>query len=222
MAEACRALDFPVVSGNVSLYNETNGVAIPPTPGIGGVGLLKDVGHHATLAFKPGDEVVILLGTEGTHLGQSLYQKHITGEFQGAPPPVDLQRERLAGAFIKGLVEAGRVQTVHDISDGGMLVACAEMALAGKRGFSLHPFPDQSVRHAAAFGEDQGRYLLATSKAEAEKILAEAHALGLPARLAGVVGGDFFAIPGEEPIALDALRKAHENWLPSYMGAART
>ncbi len=121
MAEACRALDFPVVSGNVSLYNETNGVAIPPTPAIGGVGLIGDSARVATLAFKPGDEDVILVGEETGRLGQSLYQEYATGAFDGAPPPVDLAAERKTGDFVRDLIQAGQTATVHDVSDGGFL-----------------------------------------------------------------------------------------------------
>ncbi len=145
MAEACRALDFPVVSGNVSLYNETNGVAIPPTPAIGGVGLIADSRNVATLAFKPGDEAVILIGAEAGSLGQSLYQEHATGRFEGAPPPVDLAAERNAGDFVRGLVEAGTTATVHDVSDGGLLVALAEMALAGLAGVSICAKPGSAI-----------------------------------------------------------------------------
>ncbi len=216
MAEACRALDFPVVSGNVSLYNETNGIAIPPTPAIGGVGLIPDSSRVATLGFKPGDEVAVLIGAEAGHLGQALYQEHATGRFEGAPPPVDLEAERKAGDFVRGLVESGAVETVHDVSDGGLLVALAEMALAGGRGFQYTPHP-QLAAHAAAFGEDQGLYLIAASAAMAEAIIKQAGAAGLPARIAVRVEGDAISLPGEEPLPLAKLRAAHEGWLPAFM-----
>ncbi len=177
MAEACRAFDFPVVSGNVSLYNETNGIAIPPTPAIGGVGLIADSGRVATLALKPQDEVIILLGAEAGHLGQSLYQEYATGRFQGAPPPVDLAAERKAGDFVRRLVETGMTATVHDISDGGLLVALAEMALAGRRGIR-YEHASHLPWHAEAFGEDQGRFLVAVSKRDVENLIKEARAAG--------------------------------------------
>ncbi len=217
MAEACRALDFPVVSGNVSLYNETNGIAIPPTPAIGGVGLIADSRRVATLAFKPGDEVVILIGKEAGHLGQSLYQEYATGAFEGAPPPVDLAAERKAGDFVRHLVEAGIAATVHDISDGGLIVALAEMALAGRRGFRYVQFPALPA-HAAAFGEDQGRYLVAASQEEADSIVQKAQAAGLPARIAAHIEGDEIVISGEDKLSLSTLRTAHEEWLPKFMG----
>ncbi len=218
MAEACRALDFPVVSGNVSLYNETNGVAIPPTPAIGGVGLIADSRRVATLALKPEDEVVLLIGAEAGHLGQSLYQEYATGRLEGAPPPVDLAAEREAGDFVRVLVETGVTTTVHDVSDGGLLVALAEMALAGRRGFRYAP-ASGLPSHAAAFGEDQGRYLVAVAGGAAEHICEEARAVGLPARIAAHVEGDEIVISEGDSLSLSTLRKAHEDWLPNLMGA---
>jgi phosphoribosylformylglycinamidine synthase len=216
MAEACRALDFPVVSGNVSLYNETDGIAIPPTPAIGGVGLILDCSRHATVALKPPDEAIVLIGAEAGHLGQSLYQEQVTGQFGGAPPPVDLAAERKAGDFVRALVEAGDVKTLHDISDGGLLVALAEMALAGGGGFQYVPHPGLPA-HASAFGEDQGRYLVAANADQADNILREATALGLPARIVARIGGDAIELPGEAPLPLSHLRKAHEGWFPGFM-----
>jgi phosphoribosylformylglycinamidine synthase len=218
MAEACHALDFPVVSGNVSLYNETNGIAIPPTPAIGGVGLILDSSRHATVALKPQDEVVVLIGAEAGHLGQSLYQEHVTGQLSGAPPPVDLAGERKAGDFVRALIEAGDVKTLHDISDGGLLVALAEMALAAGRGFQYIPRPGLPA-HACAFGEDQGRYLVAANAHQADNILREAAARGLPSRIAARIGGDAIELPGEAPLPLSHLRKAHEGWFPGFMAS---
>ena len=130
IGEACRALDFPVVSGNVSLYNETNGRAILPTPTIGGVGLLDDFRASATLAFKAEGEAILLVGETQGWLGQSLYLREICGREEGAPPPVDLAAERRHGEFVRALIRDGLVTAVHDLSDGGLLVALAEMAMA--------------------------------------------------------------------------------------------
>ena len=105
---ACRALDFPVISGNCSLYNETNGEGILPTPAIGGVGLLKDVSKMATIRFKRPDDVVILIGETYGHLGQSIYLREIEGREEGAAPGVDLAQEKKVGTFVRGLIEAGR------------------------------------------------------------------------------------------------------------------
>ncbi|WP_127076435.1 phosphoribosylformylglycinamidine synthase subunit PurL [Rhodomicrobium lacus] len=220
MGEACRALEYPVVSGNVSLYNETNGEGILPTPAIGGVGLIADVSRVATVALKPGDEVVVLIGAETGHLGQSLYQQHATGRVEGAPPPVDLDAEKRAGDFVRGLVEAGVTSTVHDISDGGALVALAEMAIAGRRGLTYVP-AESLAPHAAAFGEEQGRYLVGLSRKEAERVLTDAKTGGISARVVAEIGGDAIVIGGEKPVPLAELRRAHEEWLPTYMSGKR-
>jgi len=217
MAEACTALAFPVVSGNVSLYNETNGIAIPPTPAIGGVGLMPDVAAMATIGFKSGGDVVILLGREAGHLGQSLYQELATGTTTGAPPPVDLAAERQVGDFVRGLIRGQRVSAVHDVSDGGLLVAIAEMALGGCRGVALEPAPEGLPAHAVWFGEDQGRYVVTTTTAEVARLLQEAARAGIPARIVGKVTGDALNLPGEAPLSLQSLRDAHERWLPCFM-----
>ena len=218
MAEACRALAFPVVSGNVSLYNETNGVAIPPTPAIGGIGLIPDLGNQATIALRPG-QTVILLGGDGRHLGQSIYQMITTGGVAGAPPPVDLDAERRNGDFVRALIREGLCATVHDISDGGMLVALGEMALAGRTGFTLAAHQSVSAPHALYFGEDQSRYLLGVTAADAGAILERASRASVPARIAGEASGHEITLPGEDALSLSRLRAVHEGWFPHYFGA---
>jgi phosphoribosylformylglycinamidine synthase II len=215
MAEACRALAFPVVSGNVSLYNETNGVAIPPTPAIGGIGLIPDLSRQATIVLHPG-QTIILLGGDGGHLGQSIYQMIITGSFAGAPPPVDLDLERRNGDFVRALIREGLCNTVHDISDGGMLVALAEMALAGATGFALSPRESGFPLHAHYFGEDQGRYVLGVTAANAGAILERAIRAGLHAQIVGQASCGEIALPGEDALPLSKLRAAHEGWFPGY------
>jgi len=208
------------VSGNVSLYNETNGVAIPPTPAIGGIGLIPDIAEMATIALKQDGDALILIGAEGSHLGQSLYQELATGEYEGAPPPVDLAAERHVGDFVRGLIRKGRVSAVHDISDGGLLVAVAEMALAGGLGVALDATPEGRPAHAVWFGEDQGRYVVAAAPDEAARILQEAAKAGIPARRVGTAAGDALKLPGEAPLLLSSLRTAHEHWLPAFMGGS--
>ena len=217
MAEACNALAFPVVSGNVSLYNETNGVAIPPTPAIGGIGLIPDIATMATIALKRNGDVLMLLGAEAGHLGQSLYMQLMQGRSEGAPPPVDLDAERHTGDLVRGLIRSGCLSAVHDISDGGLLVAIAEMALAGGRGVELDPVPGPVPAHALWFGEDQARYVVAASPDQADAIHKAAAVAKVPLRLLGKVGGDAIALDGEPPLALAALRAVHEDWLPRFM-----
>src|SRR5689334_10714110 len=170
MAEACRALDFPVVSGNVSLYNETknddgSSLAILPTPAIGGVGLLEDWEKSATIAFKGEGEHVVLIGHTKGQVGQSLWLDvcHCHCHRHGPPPAVDLAAERRAGEFIRRLIAEGLVTAVHDCSDGGAAVAVAEMALAGKIGMTMTIVAEIPNPGAILFGEDQGRYVVTTS-----------------------------------------------------------
>ncbi len=217
MKEACLALNYPVVSGNVSLYNETNGVGIPPTPAIGGVGLIADWTKTAKIALQREGDLLIVIGRENGHLGQSLYQQARTGKLEGAPPPVDLKDEITAGGLIRSLIREGKTQTVHDCADGGLLVAIAEMALAGGFGAQLYPYEGRLPAHAAWFGEDQGRYVVAVSPALAEEVAERAKLLGLASRIVARAGGDALTLKGETALALDDLRTVHEGWLPGFM-----
>lgn len=214
MAEACRALDFPIVSGNVSLYNETrnedgSSSAILPTPAIGGVGILEDLDNMATIAFKREGEPVYLVGDMGLHLGQSLWLREICGRDgrdAGPPPSVDLTQEKLHGDFIRSLIASGKVSAVHDISDGGLLVAIAEMALAGNMGCTLDSITD----HRSAFGEDQARYVVTGDIADA------AMAAGVNVHPIGITGGDQVSGPGYS-VKISDLRAAHEGFFQSWM-----
>src|SRR5579884_2412166 len=226
MAEACRALDFPVVSGNVSLYNETKNedggsVAILPTPAIGGVGLLKDYAKTATIAFKDEGEALILLGHSTGHIGQSLWLELCHGRREGLPPPVDLAVERRLGDVARELIAAGQVTAMHDVSDGGALVAIAEMALAGGIGAEVK-LPSARNPAAVLFGEDQGRMLLTTRWPE--RVRGVANAAQLFAIEVGTTGGDAIVIrssaTGEShKVSLSALRAAHEGFFPKLMGS---
>jgi phosphoribosylformylglycinamidine synthase len=217
IAEACRALDFPVVSGNVSLYNETNGRAILPTPTIGGVGLLADFTKSAGIAFKGSEETVLLLGETRGWLGQSLYLRDICGREEGAPPPVDLAVEKNVGDVVRAVIAEGLVSAVHDVSDGGLLVAVAEMALAGGIGARLFGGPVGVPDFAFWFGEDQGRYVVTARQEQVEAVIGRAKAAGVPVRRIGSTYGDALTLPGERPILLKALAERFEGWLPIYM-----
>jgi phosphoribosylformylglycinamidine synthase len=219
MADACRALAFPVVSGNVSLYNETNGRGIQPTPAIGGVGLVPDITVMVTVALKAEGDALLLIGEERGHLGQSLYQRDIVGHAEGAPPPVDLAREKAAGDLIRSLVRARDITAVHDCSDGGLWVAVAEMALAGDIGADITLGDSGLPAHAALFGEDQGRYVVACAADRAAAIADRARRAGIAVRPLGTSGGRELTVDGAQAISLDDLRAAHEGWLPRFMSA---
>ncbi len=217
MGAACRALDFPVVSGNVSLYNETDGGAILPTPTIGGVGLLDDVSARADLAFKAAGETILLIGDTAGHLGATLYLREIHGNEGGTPPPVDLDAERRNGDFVRALIAEGQVTACHDVSDGGLYVAVAEMAMAGRIGADLDT-PQPRDLAGWLFGEDQARYVVTVTNPDA--VLALAGAAGVAAQAIGRTGGDTLTLGGQNAVPVAALSEVNEAWLPSYMAAS--
>ncbi len=214
MREACLALDFPVISGNVSLYNETEGKAILPTPAIGGVGLIKDLSKIVSIAPPKANLALVLLGKTDGWLGCSLYLREIHGREEGAPPPVDLPAERKVGDLVRTLIEQGDISACHDLSDGGLAVALAEMCLASNMGASI-TLPSAIPPHAFLFGEDQGRYLVVT--ATPPKVLEAAAKSGIPALILGQSGGDSLKLDHLGIISVNELRHAHESWLPAYM-----
>ena len=215
IGEACRALDFPVVSGNVSLYNESAGRGILPTPSIGGVGVIDDVAASVGMGLPREGEAILLIGETRGWLGQSLYLREICGREEGAPPPVDLDAERANGGFVRALIAQGRVSACHDVSDGGLAVALAEMALAGGIGASIEGH-GSATDHALFFGEDQGRYIVVVEPSDADRILREAPT-NVPVRLIGVTGGEALTL-GQEILPLAQMRQVNETWLPDFMG----
>lgn len=222
IGEACLALDMPVVSGNVSLYNETNGEAILPTPAIGGVGLIKDIDKMMTMSFKQDDDEIIMIGETFGHIGSSRYLKDIHDRDDGTPPAVNLELERRNGDFVRKLIEDGQINACHDIADGGLYIALAEMAMASELGCEILP-PDEGdgiLHHTFLFGEDQGRYVITADADNITGIIAEAASLGVMAYRLGKVGGADIAVEGVGSISVDRLARAHENWLPEYMAAA--
>ncbi|MEO6247644.1 MAG: phosphoribosylformylglycinamidine synthase subunit PurL [Sphingomicrobium sp.] len=223
MSEACIALDMPIVSGNVSLYNETknedgSGSAILPTPAIGAVGVIEDVGKAATIGFKAEGEAIYVLGEYDNQLGQSLWATVVAEQNAGAPPHVNLQHERFNGHYVREWIALGLVTAVHDCSDGGLAVALAEMALAGGVGCTVTQRHDLTPE-AWWFGEAQGRYVVTVRDIEDFE-----HQLGAGnenfdvnrgvIRKIGTTGGDTVLGAG-----LADLRAAHEGFLPRLMGA---
>jgi phosphoribosylformylglycinamidine synthase len=234
MGAACQVLDFPIVSGNVSLYNESKapkdsgagGSAILPTPAIGGVGLLDDYGTMATIGFKAAGEAIYLIGSEPWatphhergHLGQSLWLREIHGREEGEAPHVDLTLEKNSGEFVRELIAAGLVSAVHDVSDGGLAVTLAEMALASGLGAEVEGHESYSQARWW-FGEDQGRYVVTVPDVEAfQRQISEgtrdADTASSGLRHIGTVGGDsLFGVP------LAQLRAAHESFFKDWMEA---
>ncbi len=218
MAEACRVLDFPVVSGNVSLYNETEGRPILPTPTIGAVGVINDISKAVGSRLTQAGLGIVLIGETRGWLGQSLYLREACGREEGAPPPVDLAVERRNGDFVRDQIDRRRVSACHDLSDGGLLVALAEMCIAGGTGVDVaQPAGIAVPSHAFFYGEDQARYLIASGSAD--EILADAAKAGVPAVLLGYSGGTSLTVKGLVSLTLSDIKAAHEAWLPGYMNA---
>lgn len=225
MGDACRALDFPIVSGNVSLYNESKatggGSAILPTPAIGGVGILADWSKSMTIGFKATGDAIIAVGERMGHLGQSIWLREIHGREEGPPPPVDLKAERRTGDFVRDMITRGLVNAVHDVSDGGVAVTLAEMALASGIGATI----DQAQPFGVAgsfFGEDQGLYIVTVPDEALTEFLTAAAAADVPADPMGRTIKDrliFELDEGDWCVTIDDLRSAHEGFFPALMGA---
>jgi phosphoribosylformylglycinamidine synthase II len=212
MGDACRALDYPIVSGNVSLYNETSGQAIQPTPAIGGVGVIADYKKAVGLAFVNEGDTIILIGDTQGHLGQSLYLREIHGLEKGQVPPTDLTTEKKHGDFVRAQIQVGLITACHDISDGGLLCAVVEMAMAAPMGATLNA-PNTGA--GFWFGEDQSRYVITTKTPD--KFLQLAAQSGVKAMTLGVTGGQDIVID-DQKISVTELITLNEEWLPNYMG----
>ena len=224
IGDACRALDFPIVSGNVSLYNETNGRGILPTPTIAGVGLIPDHKKMARTGFAAPGQPILLFGAtdgRGRHLGQSVYLRDLFGRADGPPPAVDLDHERRVGDLVRALIREGVATAVHDLSDGGLALGLAEMAIASGIGANVPDVVDYSPAKQW-FGEDQGRYLVTVALDPQEDEIIDLwkriEAAGVFAPWIGTTGGDSLQLGDARPISVEALRAAHEGWFPAYMG----
>ena len=215
IGEAVSALSMPIVSGNVSLYNETNGQAILPTPTIGAVGLIEDVSTMTRVGGAQNNDAVYLIGTEAEHLGQSIYLREILGMEDGPAPEVDLMTERMRGEFVRAAIGSGEITSCHDISDGGLAIALAEMCIASGKGMNI----DVNMRqaHAALFGEDQSRYILTMSEDYANMFAANAEGSGVFFQRLGTVEGDRLKIGKHISLSVEEMKQTHESWFPDYM-----
>ena len=218
MGDAARVLETPVVSGNVSLYNETDGRAILPCPVIGMVGTIEDIGTAVGMAPAAGLTLVVIGQTHKADdgwLGVSLYARNLAGNPDAAPPPVDLEAERRNGLFVQQQIADGLITAAHDISDGGLAVSVAEMCIAGRVGAQL-TLPEGGNRHGWAFGEDQARYLVAT--ADAPALLAAADTAGVPtAAIGSTRDGGELQFGDEGAISVQDLSNLVEATIPALM-----
>ncbi|MCM2399282.1 phosphoribosylformylglycinamidine synthase subunit PurL [Rhizobium sp. S95] len=219
IGEACKALDFPIVSGNVSLYNETNGQAILPTPTIAGVGLMKDWSKMARIRFAAQGQAILLAGAPsgwGSHLGQSVYLRDIHGRTDGPAPHVDLAHEKKVGDFVRGLIGAGLATAVHDCSSGGLALAVAEMAIASGIGATINAL-EGADPIPVFYGEDQGRYVVTVDEKNVDAVLVRAEAAGVFCPWIGRTGGNNVVLGNARGVAIEELRSAYESWFPDFM-----
>ena len=216
MIEACEILDYPVVSGNVSLYNETNGKGINPTPAIGGVGLIENLNHFSTPHLKRDNDTVLLVGKTDGYLGQSIYAKEILNIISGLPPKVNLKNEKKIGDAIRDLININKLDTVHDISDGGFLVALAEMSISGGIGVKIH-LDEKDVSPKFLFGEDQGRYIISVPDELISDILRILESKNIFFQKIGKTSGTKIIINDSEEIEIKSLKKIHEDWFNEYL-----
>jgi len=217
LGEASAYLEFPVVSGNVSFYNQTKDIGIKPTPAIGGVGLIKDYQNMVTMDLKEADNILLVIGKTEGHLDQSLFARDILNEKNGPPPEINLFNEKNNGETILKLIDKKFIKSAHDVSLGGIITALSKMCIKGKKGATLKK-PNYLINQFEyLFGEDQGRYIIEISKIDLEsatKILQEnsVHFDEL-----GSVNDDSLIIDDKTKVSIDDLIKSHTNWLTNYM-----
>ena len=216
MREACEALNYPVISGNVSLYNETNGVAIYPTPTIGGVGLLKNINHMMTFNFKNTENIIVVVGETSGHLSQSALIYDVIGNKEGPPPQINLKEEKKNGLFISDLIKSKLVAAVHDISHGGIIVTVAEMCMASNIGAKIKVSGSNSDKIKYLFSEDQARYLIEISKKDLEKIKKIANTKNVKIDIIGNTQSEIFEVENDLKISVKELKTKNESWFKNY------
>jgi phosphoribosylformylglycinamidine synthase II len=222
ISEACRQLNTPVIGGNVSLYNETKGEAIYPTPTIGMVGLIKDVDHITTQEFKREGDMIYLIGETKAEMGGSEYQKLMTGKIEGRPPQLDLDLERKIQAFTLKAIQAGMIQSAHDTAEGGLAVALAESCIGGNRGAEIH-LTEELRTDFSLFSESQSRIILSVSPEHVGKVREMAKQLQVPIKEIGKVKGKELSIKINGNIVISQtislLEEAWCNAIPNIMGS---
>ncbi|MFN7401753.1 MAG: phosphoribosylformylglycinamidine synthase subunit PurL [Alphaproteobacteria bacterium] len=216
MAEACKLLAFPVVSGNVSLYNDTHGKSVMPTPSVGAVGLLSDAGARVGSAFTAMGESILLIGETRGHLGASLYLRELLNREDGPPPPIDVLHEKRLGDFVRDLITRRLITACHDCADGGLLIAIAEMCLPKMIGAQL-TFPTDMAPHVFAFAEDQARYIVALAPHHKDEVLVRLNQAGIAFADLGHTIPDLLIVENLLRAPITTLKERHETWLPGYM-----
>ena len=217
ISEAAKYLDFPVVSGNVSFYNETKDKGIKPTPAIGGVGLIKDYKNMISMDFKSENNIVLVIGKTEGHLEQSVFAKEILDEKKGPPPEVNLFNEKNIGLTLLKLVKEGLIESAHDVSLGGILVAISKMCLKGNKGVKFDKIKSLINKFEFYFGEDQGRYIIEISQNNEKKITTILKENSVHFDKIGIITKKDIIINSEPILTVDDLRDCNKTWLKEYM-----
>ena len=217
LGEASKYLNFPVVSGNVSFYNQTKDKGIKPTPSIGGVGLIKNYKKMITMDFKKIDNLVLVIGKTEGHLDQSIFARDILNEKNGPPPEINLFNEKNNGESILSLIEKNYVKSVHDISLGGIMIAVAKMCIKGKKGIKLKK-PNYLINQFEyLFGEDQGRYIIEIEKENFDKIKEMLDKSSIHYDMLGIITESDIFIDSKSKVTIDELILSNTSWLTNYM-----
>ena len=217
IGEAAEYLKFPVVSGNVSFYNQTKNEGIKPTPSIGGVGLIKNYKQMITMDFKEIDNIVLAIGKTEGHIDQSLFARNILDEKNGPPPEINLFNEKNNGETLLKLIENNLIKSAHDVSIGGIITAVSKMCIKGDKGINLKK-PKYLINEIEYyFAEDQGRYIIEVSKEDLKKVTDVLNKNAVHYDELGIINKDQLLINEKTKVTIDELRTSNTNWLTNYM-----
>jgi phosphoribosylformylglycinamidine synthase II len=217
LGEASSYLNFPVVSGNVSFYNQTKDIGIKPTPSIGGVGLIKDYKNMVTMSLKQVDNILLVIGKTEGHLNQSLFSRDILNEKNGPPPEINLFNEKNNGETILKLIEIGYVKAAHDVSLGGIITSLAKMCIKGKKGVALKKTSHLIDQFEYFFGEDQGRYIIEVDKDNLKDIIAILNKNSVHYEELGIINENELIFDEKTKVTIDELTTSNTSWLTNYM-----
>ncbi len=217
IGEACSYLKFPVVSGNVSFYNQTKNIGIKPTPAIGGVGLIKNYKNMITMNLKEVGNLVLVIGKTEGHIDQSLFARNILDEKNGPPPEVNLFNEKNNGETLLKLIDDGLVKSAHDISLGGIITAISKMCIKGNKGINLKASKNLINEIEYFFGEDQGRYLIEITKKDQKKVTDILNKNAVHFDELGTINEDMLYINDKTKVTIDELKTSNTSWLTDYM-----
>jgi phosphoribosylformylglycinamidine synthase len=217
IGEASKYLEFPVVSGNVSFYNQTKDEGIKPTPSIGGVGLIKDYKKMITMDFKEINNMVLVIGKTEGHIDQSLFARNILDEKNGPPPEINLFNEKNNGETLLKLIDSNLIQSAHDVSLGGLITAVSKMCIKGNKGVNLKK-PKYLINEIEYyFAEDQGRYIVEITKKDLKMVVGILNKNAVHFDELGVINEDHLFINEKAKITIDELRSSNTDWLKNYM-----